>query len=303
MLSRTADAIYWMSRQIERAENLARLLDVLQQMSLLPGMLSSATLRSPLRLSGSEDDYAATGQALEIRSLMRFCTLDARHPASIFCNLRAARDNALCVRGNITTEMWETINATWLELRDMKSESQSLQGYRPFLEWVKERSHLFRGVTFATVRRNDTFHFCRLGTWLERADNTLRILLVHTAANTDSASNWEILLHSLSAQENYRQRYGNTIGMQQVMALLLLDAEFPRSLLACCAGIEVALAAIQGDNGYPPRRLCAEMLAALRFTRIEQELTAGVAPMLSAYLQRLTTLGQSIQNAYMGVGA
>ncbi len=299
MLSRTADCIYWISRQIKRAENYARLLDVLYQMSLLPGVLDREALRAPLTISGTEALFLSQGELLTIDNLMRFCTLNPRNPSSIYSCLKTARENAHVVRGSITGEMWETINATWLELRDMNRERQSAQGYRHFLDWVKERSHLFRGVTFGTIRRNQAFNFSRLGSFLERADNTLRILLVQASSVTEGISSWEILLRSLSAMESYREIYRDRMVYEDVAELLLLDVSFPRSLHACVMEASQTLELINGPAGLDTRRICAELLANLRYNHISHVLTSGLVPALINYLATLSSLGSSVQSAYL----
>ncbi len=299
MLSRTADAVYWMSRQMERAENQARLLDVLYQMSLLPGGVDQQTLASPLLVSGTEEIFHQHHPILNMELLIRFCTLNRNNPASLYNNLRQARDNARIVRGDITSEMWESINTTWLQLQNKSHDNQSAQGYRRFLDWIKERSHLFRGVTFGTIRRNQAFAFSRLGTFIERADNTLRILLIHAMAPQKNTHSWEILLHSLSAQESYRAIYQDASSSIACSELLILDVTFPRSLHASLQEIQQSLDLLPLSNGLECRRITAELLANLRYSRIEHVLEHGLESALIHYLETITELGDHIQNAYL----
>src|SRR5208283_3355529 len=146
MLSRTADHLYWMARYIERAESLARLVDAHYRMSLLPQ-------------SGDKLTHSLSG--------------------SIVSCLRSARENARAVRGSLTSELWETLNSTWLDARSYTVRSTAHMDIGQFVEWVKERSHLTRGVTIGTMLRDEAFHFTRIGTFLERADSTARILTAH----------------------------------------------------------------------------------------------------------------------------
>jgi len=179
MLSRTASDLYWMSRYLERAENLARMLDVSYSLSLMPQDGRGDGLHElamPLLITGTLDDYHARHGELHAERLLHFFALDAANPASIYSCLGAARASAHAVRGRITADMWENINATWLDIRDIAQQGLSRYGMSRFCEWVKERSHLFRGATYGTIMRNDAFRFIRLGTFIERADNTLRLL-------------------------------------------------------------------------------------------------------------------------------
>ena len=179
MLSRTASDLYWMSRYLERAENLARMLDVSYSLSLLPQDRNGGgldELAMPLLITGTLDAYLERHGELAAERLLSFFALDPDNPASIYSCLAAARASAHAVRGRITLDMWENINATWLEMRGIAAEGILRYGISRFCEWVKDRSHLFRGATFATSMRNDAFRFIRLGTFIERADNTLRLL-------------------------------------------------------------------------------------------------------------------------------
>lgn len=307
MLSRTADCIYWMSRQMERAENMARLLDVMYQMSLMPGSLTPELLRAPLEITGTEEAFSASGEKLTIDGVLRFFTLAPNNPSSIFSSLKQARENAHVVRGRITSDMWETMNATWLEARELNREKLRLMGYGKFFDWVKERSHLFRGVTFGTIRRGDAFNFSRLGTFLERADNTSRILLVKApslivADNSSEARDhyqWGALLRSLSAFESYREIYRDSLNPVNVTDMLLLRDDFPRSLHACINEIVLVLDSIEGVSGIDAQRLAAEIHARLHYARIHEVLEEGLQDYLHRFLIDTNELGLRIQHAYL----
>src|SRR5574343_401897 len=178
MLSRTADHLFWMSRYIERAENLARLLDVTYQMSLVPQSESAAnqSWHAIIALNSLEEAFAARYDTVNGENVLKFMVSDPDNLSSIFSCLRLCRENAHAVRGTVTTEMWETLNFTWLEIKDRSYEDISANGIGEFFEWVKMRSHLSRGVTIGTLLQDEAYHFIRLGTLLERADNTARIL-------------------------------------------------------------------------------------------------------------------------------
>jgi putative proteasome-type protease len=182
MLSRTANELFWMSRHIERAENTARMLDVTYRMSLLPydviepGLAWAEPWAVPLITTGVATEYYRRYPVLSAENVLRFMILDAGNPSSVFCCLRAARESARTVRGAITSEMYEDLNSAWLEVRGYDYARIESGGVSEFLDWVKMRSHMFRGVTLGTLLRDDAYHFIRLATHLERADNTARIL-------------------------------------------------------------------------------------------------------------------------------
>lgn len=178
MLSRTADHLFWMARYIERAENTARMLDVTWSMALLPQPAEEAERgwRAVLGISELQRAYDQRYPAITQRDVLDFLVRDPGNPSSIFCCLQAARENARAVRGSLTTEAWETYNDTWLELRARLKSRLLERDPQEFFEWVKFRSHLSRGVSIGTMLADEAFHFIRLGTSLERADNTARLI-------------------------------------------------------------------------------------------------------------------------------
>ncbi len=178
MLSRTADHLFWMSRYTERAENTARMLNVSYETSLLPQ--SSATVQAGweglLSISELLPAYTQLHGEVTPHHVMQFMVIDPNNPSSIISCLRAARENARAVRGALTTEVWETQNQTWLEVNRMIRSGEFDADPGKFFEWVKFRSHLSRGVTVGTMLMDESLHFMRLGTFLERADNTARLV-------------------------------------------------------------------------------------------------------------------------------
>ena len=182
MLSRTANELYWMARHIERAENTARLLDVTYRTSLMPyqvhetGLAWADPWSVPLVTLGLATAYYQRHPGLTAENALRFMIFDPANTSSIYECLRTARESARAVRGAITSEMYEDLNSAWIEMRSYDYERIQANGVSDFLDWVKMRSHLFRGVTFGTMLRDEAYHFIRLGTHMERADNTARIL-------------------------------------------------------------------------------------------------------------------------------
>ena len=187
MLSRTADHLFWMARYMERAENTARMLDVNYQMSLLPQSEGAAERgwRGLLSINEISGDFAKRNEALTPQSVIDYMVNDEKNGSSIRCCLMAARENARAVRGTLTTEVWETQNQTWLEFQRMIATNFFQDSPGEAFEWVKFRSHLSRGVTVGTMLQDEAFHFLRIGSFLERADNTARLLDVkfHSVEN------------------------------------------------------------------------------------------------------------------------
>ena len=177
MLSRTADCLYWMARYTERAENTARMLDVNHQTSLLPQPeeFLEQSWRKLLTISKLEEAFMSQYDVVNRENVLDFMIYETSNPSSIVSCLFAARENARVIRGKITSEVWETQNTTWLELQRILEARNQADPSR-LLEWVKHRCHLFRGVMHGTMLKNEAFYFMSVGTLLERADNTARIL-------------------------------------------------------------------------------------------------------------------------------
>src|SRR3977135_4184443 len=269
MISRVADRIFWMSRQMERAENTARILGVTSNLVLFgTADVQEQNLVAPLTITGAEDAYLGRHEKLTLPALIEFMALDEKNPSSIYSCLKGARENAHAVRGEITSEMWETLNATWLEVRGMKPGRVTGAGATQFFDWVKDRSHLFRGVTYGTIVRGEAFNFSRLGTFLERADNTARILdvkyhillpRVEDVGGALAYYQWTALLRSLSAFETYRTIYRDQIYPIKVAELLILDRRMPRSLAGCFDQIIESMDRIRGQSDQAAKRLAYEL--------------------------------------------
>ena len=310
MLSRVADRIYWMSRQMERAENTARILGVTANLVLFgTGDVQEQNLLAPLSITGTEDAYRERHDSLGLPSLIDFMALDEKNPSSIYSCLKWARENAHAVRWQITSEMWETLNTTWIEIRKMPRSRVTGAWANEFFDWVKERSHLFRGVTYGTIVRGEAFNFSRLGTFLERADNTARLLDVKYHILLPSVSDvggaldyyqWAALLRSVSSFETYRQLYHDLIVPIKVAQLLILERRMPRSLSACFDQVTQALDRIRGQNDHAAKRLAYEINARLCYADIEEVFQGGLHEYLTALLEDIGELGSRIQRDYLG---
>jgi uncharacterized alpha-E superfamily protein len=309
MLSRTADHLYWMSRYIERAESLARLVDAHYRMSLLPhsGETLAQSLSATMRALHMEEPYRGRHDSVEPRAVFEFVSLDREYSGSIFSCLRAARENARAVRGSLTSELWETLNSTWLEVRTLVSRNSPQADIGQFVEWVKERSHLTRGVTIGTMLRDEAFHFTRIGTFLERADSTARILTAHQtdlkpgadAGSVPDPFEWSVLLRALSAFEVYRRVYRDVITPVRVAQLLILRDDMPRSLLRCCKEVYSNLKSVRNEHSAETERRAGEIHATLHFTRMEDVLAHGLPEFLEQFLARLRDLGDRIASDFL----
>ena len=314
MLCRTANELYWMARHIERAENTARLLDVTYRMSLLPyeaiepGLAWAEPWAVPLITSGLATAFYQRFPHLSAESVLRFMILETGNRSSIYCCLRAARESARSVRGAITSEMYEDLNSAWLEMRGYDYDRIRATGVSEFLDWVKMRSHLFRGVTFGTMLRDEAYHFIRLGTHIERADNTARILdvkyhtLLPSAADVGGAVDyyqWSALLRSVSGFESYRKIYSDVITPRRVAELLILRDDMPRSLHSCMNFIHETLEELCDENSRELERASGELHALLHYGRTDDIIKFGLHEYLMQFLEKISGLGDGINRSFL----
>ena len=314
MLSRTADHLYWMNRYTERAENTARMLNVSYETSLLPQSAAVAQLGWQGILSISEllPSYQALYGDVTAEKVMAFMVKDEDNPSSIVSCLRAARENARAVRGTLTTEVWETQNQTWLELGRMLKSGEFERDPGEFFEWVKFRSHLSRGVAVGTMLMDESLHFMRLGTFLERADNTARLVDVKfhavesdffgTANGKDQEYDfyhWSAILRSVSGFEVYRKVYRDVIRPERVAELLILRPDMPRSLHASLNEVVANLRLVVSDPCSEALRHAGKLRADLQFSRIDEILSTGLHAFLTQFLDRVNGLGSRISQEFL----
>jgi uncharacterized alpha-E superfamily protein len=309
MLSRTADHLYWMARYTERAENTARLLDVNWQMSLLPQPRETAarSWRAMLEISELTPAYERLKGDIAARGVLDFMVRDEGNPSSIAACLHGARENARAVRGSLTTEVWETVNTTWLDLSRQLDAGLDQRDPSAFFEWVKFRSHLSRGVTVGTMQHDEALYFLRIGTFLERADNTTRILDVKfvEAGAADVADpqrdfyHWTALLRSVSSFEIYRRVYRDVVTPERVAELLILRADMPRSLLACLKELETNVRHVRNARSDDTLRSLGQLRSQVEYARIEDILELGLHPYLNDVLERVADLGRGISRDFL----
>jgi uncharacterized alpha-E superfamily protein len=314
MLSRTADHLFWMSRYTERAENTARMLDVNYQTSLLPQSTGVAQVgwQGVLSISELMPTYMQKHGEVVQKDVMEFMVKDEENPSSIVSCLKAARENARAVRGTLTTEVWETQNQTYLEVIRMLRAGDFERDPGQFFEWVKFRSHLSRGVTVGTMLQDEALYFMRLGTFLERSDNTARLVDVKFhAVQSDFFGNasekdqeydfyhWSAILRSVSGFEIYRKVYRDVIKPERVAELLILRADMPRSLHASLNGVVENLRMVGSDPSSETQRRAGKLRADLQYARIDEILATGLHAYLTQFLDRVNEIGAHISRDFL----
>lgn len=305
MLSRVADSIYWINRYVERAENVARFVDVNLNL-LLDAPLGMEQQWEPIVITTGDQEFFRQryGEATA-ENILQFLTFDREYPNSIISCLRSARENARSVREVISSEMWEQVNDFYLMVNEA-ADGGRLSELQHFFPQVKMASHLFAGVMDATMTHNEGWHFGQLGRLLERADKTGRILDVKyyilLPAVTDVGSplddlQWIALLKSASAYEMYRKRQYR-ITPRGVTEFLILNREFPRSILFCLLQAERSLHEISGTAPGTWRtdsdRALGRLRSELDYLTIDEVTQQGLHEFLDNLQVRLNDVGDRI---------
>jgi uncharacterized alpha-E superfamily protein len=311
MLSRTADSLFWLGRYIERAGNNARGLQVALRMASLTREVAArdSAWRALLIASGCAPGFASTGAEPTQEAVVRYLAADPSNPSSILSCIEAARRNARAVRTALTVDMWEAVNETWSEARRTTAATLAPDNLPAFLDWVKSRTVMFNGAYADTMLREEAWRFVRLGTTMERADNTARVLDVHHHAIADADQDgavayvqWQAILRSVSALRAYHWVFHARLDPRRIAELLILRPELPRSMIACYARIEETLEGIAASHGGRRgecHRLAGEMHARLRFGRIGDIMAGGLHDFLTATIDRNLELGRQIQDFYL----
>ncbi len=313
MLGRTANDLFWMARYMERAENMARLLEVGHRLSLLPHEQGSQPWRSTLQSAGCEAGYIANHDTFETRVVVDYLLFDRNNPSSVYSCLATARRNGRAQRTAITREMWESLNGAWIEFSRKAAGDVPADSLPALFDWIRERSAMFRGAVLNTILRNDTFYFTQLGTFLERADNTARILDVKyyvllpqnelVGGGVDSAQ-WAALLRSVSAHRSFRWVYRDAFKPWHIADFLILNPQMPRSLHSCYAEIAQALSGLAQSYGKETdcQLLAGSMLARLRMLDMPGIFQAGLHEFLTDFINDNSRLAREIGAIYHFTG-
>lgn len=311
MLSRVAHSLYWMSRYIERAENVARLLDVNLQFLFDFQDLSSARLdthwASLILSNGDEKLFAEHYETADSRTVTEFLAFDLRNPGSILSCVYGARENARMIRDQISLEMWETINELHLFLKSQSTAAVWAAGPQEFFAKINRASHLFQGLTASTYSRSEGWEFIEFGKYLERAEKTTRILdikyhiLLPNTTDVGGAidtAQWQAVLRSASALDAYRRYYVREILAWKAVEFLVFSDSFPRSLHFCVAQVDEFLRRILGETGSRPRsaatRASRRLLADLQSFTITDILDRGLHEFLTDTQAALATVGDAV---------
>lgn len=310
MLGRNAANLFWMSRFMERAENMARLLDVGHRMALTAGTMGTGDhLRSMLQAAAVDRMFDAKHDETALAPVAHFILFDKENPSSIYNCLAGARTNARSVRTAMTQDMWSSLNDTWLEYAGTRPNTITPNRLPAFLAWIKSRSQQFRGALLSTHLRNDGYCFAQLGNFIERGDNTARILDVkyyvllpsvsHVGSTLDNVQ-WETILRSVSALRAYRWLHGGDVNPTGIADFLVLDGQMPRSLVFCYRKIVDNLGFLA--QNYQQRHSCHDqaeaLLVQLQNHSIQSILEFGLHEFIGEFLRDNAALGSQIELAY-----
>jgi uncharacterized alpha-E superfamily protein len=313
MLSRVANSIYWLSRYMERAENVARFIDVNLQMMLDLPTGSREQWHPLISISGDDAAFASHYPMPSRENVIKFLALDSENPNSIISCLRGARENARTIREAISSEMWEQVNTSYLTVIAAASDPLLIHSPYSFFNEVKKASQLFDGITDATMLHEESWHFYRMGRLLERADKTSRLLdvkyyiLLPVLADVGTPLDdiqWGAVLRSASALEMYRKRHGH-IAPELIIEFLVLDHEFPRSIHYCLTTANDSLHAISGTPigmyRNPAEQRLGQLRAELAYTDTRQIIARGLHEFLDAFQTKLNLVDQCIFDTFFAL--
>ena len=309
LLSLVANAVYWMARYIERAENVARFIGVNQNLMLdLPGGYGDQW-QPIVDITGDRALFLERYGAATEDNVIRFLAFDAQYPNSIYSCILAASENARSVRETISSEMWEQVNSLYLLITG-ESRKPATEALPEFCHRVRMACHLFQGITHVTLSHNEAWHFIRLGTSLERADKTTRLLDVKYFILLPSVSDvgtpyddiqWAAVLKSVSGLEMYRKRYGR-IAPERIVEFLLLDGEFPRAVRFCISRADQSLHGITGTQtgtfSCVSERCMGVVRAELDYAQVEAVLKAGLHEFFDALQTKMNTIDECISGDF-----
>ena len=312
MLSRVADAIYWASRYVERAENVARFIEVNLNLMLETPIRQRPSWRPLVMTTGDHEFFDKSHDEASAEAVAWFLTFDPTYPNSILSSLAQARDNARTVREIISREMWQELNEFYLMVKAKSREPFRLGDMGDFLQRVKLSGIHYEGVTNATLSRGEAWSFARLGRLLERADKTSRILdvnyyllasLPEPVASSADQVGWAALLESAGALQMYRQRH-HAMSPTHVARFLLLSRDFPRAIAYCVSEAQLSLHAITGtpvrSAAHESERLLGRLQADLSYVRIEDVMKRGLHEYIDGLQRALNDIGSAVQVGFFG---
>lgn len=311
MLGRTASSLFWMARYIERAENIARLAEVGFRITLTPDSSEGhrEEWRSALTSAGVLNLFEQKHELISQDAAIDFLLFDPDNPSSVYSCLLAARTNARSVRTKITRSMWESLNATWLTFESLKQPDVSGAKLPEFLEWIRDQTMQFRGAFLGTALRNDGYYFSQAGAFVERADNTARIidvkyyLLLPTNQPVGSdvdTYQWETILRSVSAHRSYRHVFHRGFDPWHVAEFLIIRPEMPRSLRFCYDWLDTSIGGLQRiyDTEKPSQAIIAKTRNDLRNADMGEIFQSGLHEFITAFVTSNNVLTAQISDDY-----
>ncbi len=309
MLGKTANGLYWMYRYLERAENTARLIETGQRIALTRSGNGDADWEPVMQTAGVAGGYHAAHDSVSKEAAIDWMLRSRDNASSVLCSIDAARQNARLVRTALTHEVWEAINGCYMDVRRVLARKLGERDLTPALKSLRQRTALVRGATHGTMLRNDIFNFCRIGTFLERADSTARILdvkyyvLLPSVASVGSSIDnvqWETILRSVSAMGGFRMVHGNRVTPPEIARFLILDRRMPRSLNFCVSKIRDNLGYLAQDYGarLPSHDIVDGLAARLMANEIDEILELGLHEYIEEVLAALGEAGRQIEIDY-----
>jgi uncharacterized alpha-E superfamily protein len=309
VLSRVADAIYWMNRYIERAENVARFVDVSLHLSLDDLGGSDSQWAALVATTGDDAYFRSRFGEPDRKKVMEFLTFDKEYPSSILSCFEQARENARSIRDVISSEMWEQINTAYHMVKGAAGSQADAPG--DFFSAVKKAAHLFVGITYLTMTHNEAWHFGRVGRLIERGDKTSRILdvkyfillpSINDVGGAYDEAQWTALLKSASAFEMYRKRHGD-IRPANVVDFLMLERKFPRSILYCLIKAERSLRAITGtpEGTSLAERSLGSLRAQFEYAVTKEIIEKGLHEYLDDFQVKLNRVGEAIFETFFAI--
>jgi len=317
MLSRVANSLYWMSRYIERAENVARILDVNLQLLLDFRSLDDETMHDHwmpiVQATGEQDSFIAQKQRATASAVAEFMVFRQENPNSIVSSVCQARENARMVRDQITAETWEELNRLYLFILSSEARQMWLHSPTDFFNEIKSSSLQLIGLSYATHIHNEGWWFTQAGRFIERADKTSRILDLryHTlpprgvpqTVSQTSALEWSAIVRSCSGWDAFKAMHGAEVHPRDVAEFLLLNEDFPRSVRFCVERLNDALRRISGVSerrfSNDAEKLCGRLAAELQFTTIEEVFDAGLHDYLDQVQLKLNNIGDALFKTYI----
>jgi uncharacterized alpha-E superfamily protein len=304
VLSRTADHLYWLGRYLERAETIARMLEAEQQLALLPrpAEMAERSRRATLVALGAHEAYDAWSPDRSADAL-EFLAFNREYGDSIVSCIGRARENARAVRGAVASETWETINATWLEMRQLERR-KGTERTRLLFDHIRQRAHMIRGVTVVAMLRDEAFHFMRVGSFLERADGTVRLIDARSGSaagepHGDDPHEWTVLLKTLSSFEAYRRLFRDAVTPQRVAEMFLLRPDVPRSLRRCLIEVRENLKVVANAQSAHTERLVGSLQAQLEFGEPSELAPELLHDYLSDKIEKLRLIGEGIARDFL----